>query len=94
MSIKTTYTCDRCKTVQDTITQFWTIAVVVKEGTMSSWSEPDQKRKMDVCRSCLELLGFYRAPSCPAPPLPPPPTLEDLIREIASHVVTDMTGAT
>lgn len=98
MSLKTLFTCDKCGTVQDMTKEFWSIGVVVKEGSMTTWSlpHPGKDSIMQVCRPCLELLGIYRSPDIKpghiAPP--PPPTLEDLIVEIVRNQVTDMTGAT
>lgn len=81
--IKTNYICDRCAHPQESPDQFWVIGVKAKPYgyTTSQWEASDHQ--MQVCRPCLEVLGFHvRAPKKDEPPLPAPPTLEELIREI------------
>jgi len=81
MSITTTYKCDRCDKEQDTNNQFWRIEIGVRHSGQSS---PNRLAHMDVCRFCLEALGFYRN-EFPAAPLPPAPTIEELLREIVER---------
>jgi hypothetical protein len=78
MTITTTYTCDRCAVNQTTDEQFWKIGVTYATLN-SSFPQPTFARRMHVCRICAEELGLVPPATLPAPP---PPTLEDLIREI------------
>ncbi len=85
MSIVTTFSCDRCGTVVKVVSisgerpeQFWEVAVTYKHYGDNL---PSQGGKLFVCRGCLQALGFVRTEAS-AKALPPPPTVEDLIREI------------
>jgi len=84
--VKTIYTCDKCgKTVDHPKEQMWTLGVVVREGFHGSFYDcKPGETDIQVCRPCLELLGIHRSPDIKPGgiALPPPPSLEDLIREI------------
>ncbi len=95
MAITTRYTCDKCGTGQPTAEQFWSVGVVVEHGgEIIQYRMRTCEKQMHVCRPCLQLLGFYRESGPTPPALPAPPTLEELIREIARSQVSEMTGAT
>lgn len=82
MSIRTIYKCDRCAGEQDTPAQFWTVGVFANCQS-NSRDFVSSEHKMHVCRPCLESLGIYvRKQDMPTGV--PPPTLEDLIREIVA----------
>jgi hypothetical protein len=84
MSISTTYTCDRCGTTLTAMIRngipdrFWEVAVTYKHYG-ENLSSP--AGKIFVCHSCLQSLGVVRTEAS-AKALPPPPSVEDLIREI------------
>lgn len=79
--ITTTYKCDKCGNVQETPEQFWTIGVGAGIPTRAISID----RAMQVCRRCLENLGYHVKQPRP-PNSPPPPTIEELIREILEIV--------
>lgn len=80
--ITTTYTCDRCKKAQPTQTQFWTVRTWARsyDTLPAAWHDAGSK-EIQVCRLCLEDLGF-NVRTAPGVTPPPPPTVEDLVREI------------
>lgn len=80
--IKTTYTCDRCKSAQDTPKQFWCVearACTAQSANSGQWYVRNNHR-MDVCRSCAEDLGFV--PVLHGRVGPPEPSLEDIIHDM------------
>jgi len=81
MSITTIYKCDKCGNEQDNGKQFWHVGITIFTQYISKYTE----QEIDVCRPCLESLGI-NVPEEKAQTLPPPPTVEDLIREIISLV--------
>lgn len=89
MSSKTIYTCDRCGGTQETRDQFWGIRVQITHFGCypQNWDTVGAAHPaVEVCRSCLEHLGFYPRPETKAKPDYNPPSTEDLIREILSRV--------
>ena len=80
--ITTEYKCDKCKKVQFTSEQFWTIGVGAGAGAGAPHISVD--RTIHVCRNCLEDLGYHVRPIFPS--RPPPPSLEELIREILERI--------
>jgi hypothetical protein len=88
MSIKTEYKCDRCGVAQATAVQFWEVGVTANciDATFKNDSFVCGKR-MQVCRTCLEILGIHtqkREPDAPAPP-----TIEELILEIVNNAMAE-----
>jgi len=85
MSVKTTYTCDRCGKTQDRPEQFWVVKVMARTfdgnfydsggGPMKQW-----------CRTCGESFGLF---PCTRSPVPPDETMtfEDLVREIVREEI-------
>lgn len=101
MSVRTIYTCERCKKDQDTESDFYTVGILVQSGsedfTNMGYGNKrcvDSGKQMQVCRTCLEAMGISPWQPEQKPQDTPPPSLEDLIREIVAATVTDMTGAT
>jgi len=80
MSITIIYKCDKCGNEQTTKDQFWHVEIVT-----SHYSSKCIQKEIDVCRPCLESFGI-NVPEEKEEALPPPPTVEDLIREIISLV--------
>ncbi len=91
--IVTTYTCDRCGHDQTKTEQMWDIGIVIgHHPSRADWSRTPNPCQL-WCRTCVETLGLLPqgGGEKDAPPLPdPPPTLEDMIREIArQEMVSD-----
>lgn len=96
MALIQKYTCDKCGHEQPTDEQMWILGVgyrsVRKYGGYGAndWSSREQMW----CRRCLEDVGLVPiAHKRIDPPAPPPPTFEDLVRQIADDVVREATGA-
>jgi hypothetical protein len=85
----TTVTCDRCKKVilEKDYSQIWPVKVVY--GSSSS-----VHTQVEWCRSCTIEMGLLtvKAEKTIAPRIEPPPTIEDLIREIAYEVAQEEIG--
>lgn len=99
MGAKTTFTCDRCGHTQDNDDQMWSVGLVYIHGNRQlaygGGSNSVYKAAM-WCRECMQamkVLGSYSFEATKVPDPTPPPSLEDLIREIAREEVTVMTGA-
>ena len=86
--IVTTYTCDKCGHSQESGTQMWHVAVVLK-GPGMPWPLFPKITSL-WCRKCVETLALLPqgggAEDAPPPP-DPLPTLEDMIREIIRNEV-------
>jgi len=77
--ITTIYKCDKCGAEQTNNDQFWSITVFVENASVNyrkGW------QGIQVCRSCLGSLNIFPTKTKASDPAAPPPTLEDLIREI------------
>lgn len=88
MAVKTTYTCDLCGHTQDDSNQMWWVGVSIDQNRHTS----QRYAKMDQlwCRACAlkrHLLPFSDEKQ--KAKAPPPPTLEDLVREIVREEVAD-----
>ena len=85
--IGTTYTCDRCNHEQTTFGKMWTVEIAVNE--MGTWSKPSNSKgalSKLWCRRCVETFGLLQpAKDDTEHVITPPPTLEDLIREIVQN---------
>lgn len=88
-----TYTCDRCKKVQAKRADLYTLTLQAKNGeygysghelTVSS-SIP----AADWCRDCCVETGFVKWQPVEKQP-PAPPTLEEMIRQIAATSAQEM----
>lgn len=95
MATITKYTCDRdgCGHVQETSDQMWTVLVAyasVDTHYSNINSERFTRSKEQMwCRNCMAkvgLLGFMRV-SDEEKVQTPPPTLEDLVRELAREEI-------
>jgi hypothetical protein len=91
-------TCDRCKTAATTKEEkekqdILTVAIGVWNQRYTSYSqsnfEPkDAMHKVEWCKDCREAMGlFYHHPDKPVPS--PNPSIEDLIREIATEAAQE-----
>ena len=80
--ITTIYKCDKCGNEQDTDEQFWTVGITAR----TKWHRDmnDVVKSIHVCRPCLESFGIY-VQKKKDEPLPEPPTVEELIREIIAR---------
>jgi hypothetical protein len=94
MTITVTYHCDRCETDQPTSEQFWEVAVALS-SVQTPHTGAHKRITQHWCRKCVE--DFHLLPPIEhnkaAEELPPAPTLEDLVREIAREEITELTGA-
>ena len=81
MSISIIYKCDKCRNEQTNKRQFWTVHVLIS----GEYYTHNLQREIQVCQLCLESFGIL-VPIEKVKALPPPPTVEDLIREIMSMV--------
>jgi len=80
--ITTIYTCDKCGHAQDTKEQMWQVQVSI--GSIGERPSQNRAHAADWCRKCAEaahLLPDVRHKEAKEE-LPPPPTLEDLVRQI------------
>ena len=77
MSIKIIYKCDKCGNEQTTRKNFWNVDILVS----CEYFTDSRQKQIGVCQSCLESFGIL-VPEEKAKTLPPPPTIEDLIREV------------
>ncbi len=83
-----TYECDKCHAVQATDSQFWEVGIKCNHLNYTNNDFVDETFRMQVCRPCLEAFGIHvQARKRDEVPLPPPPTLEDLIRELVAREV-------
>jgi len=82
--ITTIYKCDKCGNEQTSKEQFWLVEIVVSAHKLLRQVSKYTEREIDVCRPCLESFGI-NVPDEKAKTLPPP-TVEDLIREIITLV--------
>ena len=84
MSVKTTYTCDKCKESQTMPDQFMVMRV-----TAHFWKETpqpySQMKELQLCRSCVESFGWMIVKGGYIEPIPQS-RVEDLIREIIERV--------
>ena len=92
--IVTKYICDKCNHEQGTATQMWEMGVHCQSADRYS-SHPTPYMKSLWCRACVEAIGLLpRAnPPPPSDATAAPPSLEEIIRELARQEVTAMTGA-
>lgn len=91
-----TYKCDRCSAERSDNNQFWTVGVVARpcaglipNPQTTSYTEYAAVGSMHVCRECLDHLGVvvHRKPVTPESQTYP--TLEEVIREIASEAARE-----
>lgn len=82
-----TYTCDRCKKTVEKRTDLYTLSLVAKDGSYGfQGNEMEVESSIppaDWCRDCCVESGFLKWQPVEKQP-PQPPTLEDMIREIAA----------
>ena len=80
--IKTTYTCDRCKNEIIDLNQVWCVGIKYHfyGGNYNNNARPE----VNWCRPCMIKMGIMGTEEERKvnQPIEPPPTIEDLIREI------------
>lgn len=90
------YTCDKCGHEQPTPDQMWAmrISVLSYQTSNNPYATSSGGKDAMWCRKCVEDMHLLPVPSHHAQrELPPAPTFEDLVREIATQVVQERTGA-
>ena len=86
MAVKTTYTCDKCKKVQEEKGDLWHVGISVNCGKPASYT--NAPLRMEVCRPCLESFGIYMKDKDTGSIVTDPiPTLEALIEEIVQRCI-------
>ncbi len=83
MTTKTYYHCDRCGSIHDSNEQMWIMSASLRNARNPSDRHPREKQQ-DWCRKCVEQFGWLPVSSVEKSDhvIVPPPTLEDIIREI------------
>lgn len=84
--IKTTYICDRCSNEQATAEQFWAVGVWATHDGGYRDSAREHKKGIQVCRACLEALGFHVQTETKKHPEYVERTTEDILRELIEKV--------
>ena len=95
MSTEIIRTCDRCKKTLKPKAVMWEVGVLAAMRPSSSlpkqinsrayMSRIEEGYKMDVCKRCLENMGLCIVKEEERVNLPVPPSLEELIEEIAGE---------
>lgn len=82
MSIITIYQCDRCGHEQQTKDQIWQVQVTI--GSVGALHSQNKTHAAEWCRKCAEAAHLLpdRTHKEAKEELPPPPSLEDLVRQI------------
>jgi DNA-directed RNA polymerase subunit RPC12/RpoP len=86
MSTKTTYSCDRCKSEFSDRKAIKSVSAGVGEYAGSdAWFK---SFRQDWCHNCLKEFGLpYEHAKAKDIPPSPPPTLDDMLRELIRHEV-------
>ena len=82
--ITTIFSCDRpgCGHTQEDSTQMWELQVSLSHYP-GTFDYPTTKKQALWCRKCVEEFGMLPIPETSITvPIIPPPTIEDLVREI------------
>lgn len=92
MGITTEHKCDKCGHTQPDGTQMWHVGILFYHSGSSMGSSMHQNLHSQKywCRPCMEyvgLLGPHQVRVGPAKIEPPPPTIEDMLRELIVEVV-------
>ncbi len=100
MAIRTLYACDHCKKEQDNSEDMYGVAILVTDdprklciggygySTMTMRSNEVHHGSM-WCKVCIQRVGLAFVPSPKAPGITPP-SLEDMIREIATETALEV----
>ncbi len=88
-----TYECDRCGETIPEGEQVWNLGIAIAcepdtEDTHPRWLKKEHRAQW--CRPCMEhydLVGMSSGSD--AKPIDPPPTIEDLVREIVREELPD-----
>ena len=87
MSVKTTYTCDRCGHSQETNEQLWTLTASLNSFLLTYSTT---KKSALWCRNCVEQFGLLPIIEKEKNKvIEPGPTLEDLLRAIIRSEIKD-----
>jgi ribosomal protein L40E len=92
--IEIKYICDKCEATQPTAQQMWMIRVQIGHHGGGYNQMPWSSKEEMWCRKCIEGLGLLPSFDQPAPESvpPPPPSFEDMVREIARDEITQSGG--
>lgn len=84
MGVATKYVCDKCGHTQDTSVQMWEVGITRRslDSPSMNAAAARQPPKQLWCRECMVLAHILPCKKGEEEKLPPPPTLEDLVREI------------
>ena len=91
MGRKVEFTCDSCETEHEDDNNLWSVGIVIKNKYAESEFHGRTKIQALWCRECMErhhLLDYVELAQ-KKEPLPPPPTIEDMIRDIVHEAVED-----
>lgn len=85
--IATRYICDKCGNSQETSSQMFSVGVVIEHVGFTTYTRP--KVTVLWCRKCTEEMRLLERGEAEQAknPLPPAPTLEDMIREIVQEEI-------
>lgn len=89
--IVTTYTCDRCGHSQTTKDNMWEIKLNFNNLGASVYGVHGYNKLW--CKACCQLFPqlLMETPKNPEPSTPPPPTLEDLLRDLIKEEIANAT---
>lgn len=86
MSVETTYRCDRCKKQVERALDLQSYEIRATGSPSSLMSRGSKIREADFCLDCAARLRLFVRYGQPEPTTPPP-SFEELVREIAREVV-------
>lgn len=96
MSKVTTYTCDRCGASSTDVEELEILEVRIVwypnyRYNKSNQADDYKNRKADWCKNCRVELGIIDPDvhRLEVTPIEPPPTLEDLVREIVKETLSE-----
>ena len=89
-----TYKCDRCgrewTAGSKNAPQLWSVGLRYGPGESISLSYPGTAYKdQHWCRSCMEQVGIFMPDPQESAPTVPPPTFEDIVREMITEEVAN-----
>jgi hypothetical protein len=82
--IVTTYTCDKCGHLQENDEQMWDVEIACSHRP-STYTRRRVVKKALWCRPCVVQYHLLPAAKEDKPAPTPPPTFEDMIREIVQE---------
>jgi hypothetical protein len=88
--IKTTYTCDKCKTTKDPSALYTLNIQAVRLHHSTDYPLTPACGSAHWCIDCMRASNWFRTAETPAQPDPPPPaSIETLIREMILSVMEE-----